>query len=233
VKRRTLRYLTIGSIAAGLGIAGTLVANAQWIIPGQGTVRITTAVLPAGSIPHTKRDGANITVSWAGQVIAPGVPMQKYVVTGHDAQSPPRPDVTRTVAATTATFTLAELGVGKWSWAIAPKYELWSGAEGSRSTPPVTVEGSPGQSTALLAAPAPAAGALGKPASERPVATATTTPAAAPMTVPTTEAPAKRPEPDPTTSAPAKDPEPEKTESPKAEPIDTDTPSETDSAAVS
>jgi hypothetical protein len=53
------------------------------------------------------------------------------------------------------------------------------------------------------------------------------------MTVPTTEAPAKRPEPDPTTSAPAKDPEPEKTESPKAEPIDTDTPSETDSAAAS
>jgi hypothetical protein len=218
MNRRAIRYLTIGSIAVGLGIAGTLVASAQWSIPGQGAVQITTATMPAGSTPTAKKQGDIITVSWDDQEIVPGVKMQKYLVTAHDTQTSPHPDVTRTVSATkagtqTTTFTQAELGNGKWIWGITAKYQLWSGAEGPRSAPAVPIGGKP--APALLAAVAPAAVSPSESVTVKPtLATDVAPPAvtAAPPTAP------EKPKADPTTSAPQKTVEPEKTETQPAEP---------------
>jgi hypothetical protein len=213
MNRLATRYLTISSIALGLGIAGTLVANAQWSIPGQGAVQITTAAMPAGTAARAKRKGDSIVVSWDAQQIVPGVKMQQYLVTAHDTQSSPRPDVARTVAATsadaeTATFTLAELGNGKWSWGIVAKYQRWSGAEGARSSPPVSVGDN--RRTALLTAAAPTT----KPATG--ISTLPIDPA--PTTTSPPETPAEKPKAEPVTSAPEKTAEPEKTESRRPEP---------------
>jgi hypothetical protein len=237
MNRRAIRYLTVGSVAVGLGIAGTLVAYAQWSIPGQAALQITTTAMPAGETPTAKRQPAAVVVTWPAQQIAPGVNMQSYVVTAHDTATSPRPDIARTVAAgtETATFTLAELGSGTWSWGIAPKFHLWSGAEGPRSAPPITVAAAP--PSALLAVAAPAkiptsAPATGKPAP--PAATVATDPA--PATTPTPEATSAKPKADPTTSAPGnpekveKTVEPEKTGTAKPEPTHSGTPSEGESA---
>jgi hypothetical protein len=226
MNRRTVRCLALGSVALGLGVTGTLVAYAQWSIPGRGTVRITTAAMPAGSTPEAEKHGDRVTVSWAAETIAPGVPMQKYVVTAHDTQPSPRADVAHTVTTTTATFTLAELGNGKWSWSVVPRYQLWSGAEGPRSTPLVPVGGNQSRSADVLAAPVPVAAPAKAPAAGE-----STSP---PATARTTEAGPDRPTADPATSAAGKDPEPEKpepgkTESSAPEPA----PSETDSASSS
>ena len=72
MNRRTVRCLALGSVALGLGVTGTLVAYAQWSIPGLGTVGITTAAMPAGSTPEAKKQGDRVTVSWAAETIAPG-----------------------------------------------------------------------------------------------------------------------------------------------------------------
>jgi hypothetical protein len=237
MNRRTIRYLTVGSVALGLGIAGTFVAYAQWSIPGQAALRVTTAAIPAGGTPTAKKQGDKVVVTWPAQEIAPGVSMQKYVVTAHDSQAPARPDVVHTVAAgtETAAFTVAELGSGRWSWAVAPKFQLWSGAEGPRSTSTVTIAA--GQPTALLAAAAPAtiagsAPGTGKAATPTDPAPATATTRTT-ATTPVPEATSEKPKTEPTTSASEKTQEPEKTEAPKADPTHSEGPSESDSAPAS
>jgi hypothetical protein len=207
MSRRLIRYAAIGSVTLGLGIAGTLVASAQWSIPGQGAVQVTAAAMPAGDAPKARRAGTSIVVSWDSEQIAPGVEVQKYLVTAHDTQAPARPDVTRTVPATaasteTATFPAVELGEGKWSWGIVAKYQLWSGVEGPRSTPAVVI--GRGQPTGLLAAPAPTA--AGDPP------TAPTGPA--PATVAAPETTTEKPSAEPTTPAPEKTVEPAETNGP-------------------
>lgn len=226
MSRRTLRSLVIGSIALGIGVTGTLVANAQWSVPGQAAVRVATGVVPAGGPPTAKKRGDEVIVSWRAQVIAPGVRIQRYVVTARDTQVPRRPAVTHTVPASGAdaestAFTLAELGNGKWNWTVAPKYQLWSGAEGPPSTPSVPV-GADRAPTALPVT-APQATATVKTGA---TAKADMTPSSAPTAT-------KQQPTDPATPGAVESGEPAKTTGPEADPAAAGSPSAIDSPAVS
>lgn len=228
MNRRTLRYLLIGSIALGLGVSGTLVANAQWSIPGRAAAQVTTAVMPVGSTPTAKKHGFRIVVSWQAQVIAPGVRIPEYAVTARDTRVPPRPAVMHTVPASGAdvestTFTLAELGNGKWDWTVAPRYRLWSGADGPPSSPSIPVGGDQAATAPPVLAPdakevprAPAALAAAVPPATTAMATVKTDATARTRMTPPT---------DPPVPGPAESSEPATTQGTEADPTATESPS--------
>ena len=199
------RVLTTGifvGATAAVVIGGTLVSYAGWIVPGPAAAATARAgSMPAGGTPDAEKVNGNAVVSWKAQEIVPGVRMTAYVVTAHDTDQTPRPSVAHTVSASgsgteSATFTAAELAGGKWKWAIAPKLQSWTGAEGSLSNPKLVFPGAAPTAALARAVPvAPPATPLATPPVEStPRPTATT---AAPPERPTAEPAAK-------TAAPAK-----------------------------
>jgi len=195
------RVLTTGifvGATAAVVIGGTLVSYAGWIVPGPAAAATARAgSMPAGGTPDAEKVNGNAVVSWKAQEIVPGVRMTAYVVTAHDTDQTPRPSVAHTVSASgsgteSATFTAAELAGGKWKWAIAPKLQSWTGAEGSLSNPKLVFPGA--APAAALARAVPVARPATPPVESTPRPTATT---AAPPERPTAEPAAK-------TAAPAK-----------------------------
>ncbi|MFG1989212.1 hypothetical protein ACGFJ7_04420 [Actinoplanes sp. NPDC048988] len=129
----------MGATVAALGIAGTLVAEADWMIGGSAEVRARTAGMPRGVKPSVAKQSKAAVVSWSAQEIAPGIRMDHYVVTAHSVDVPMLPSISRAVAATgkateSVVFGADEVAGGRWYWTIVPRFALWTGAEGGRST---------------------------------------------------------------------------------------------------
>ncbi|WP_433297878.1 hypothetical protein ACQP2F_42070 [Actinoplanes sp. CA-030573] len=187
--RRPLTYLVVAAVVGALGVAGTMVARADWAIPSKPvSFRVRSEKMPRGVTPSVAKQGGGALVSWSAQEIAPGDRMDRYVVTAHSVSEPPLPDVTHTVtagggASESVTFAAAEVAGGKWYWTIVPKYRLWVGEESGRSD--------------RLAFPgAPAVRSAGaNPATEAAVAGPAAPPATPPAatTAPATAAPADTP----------------------------------------
>jgi hypothetical protein len=203
--RRGIKVGAFAATVAGLGISSTLVAYASWAVPSQVAIgQAVAGKMPQGVTPSAAIQDGRAVVSWSAQELRAGVRMQRYVVTAHSVDTTPRPDVARTVVAggastESAVFTSAELGGGKWKWAITPRFETWVGAEG-RLSGKVTV-------------PAPTAASVVADAVL--TTTAPTVPAPAPTTVPDVPVPVATP---PTAPTPAEVPP---TSSPAAAPSTT------------
>jgi hypothetical protein len=138
--RRAAKTLIFTAAVVTVGIAGTVVAYAGgWTVPdGRATLTAPVAKMPRGVEPSVARQGGRAVVSWSAREIVPGVRMDRYVVTAHSADAPPRPDVTRTVTAgggatESVVFPAAAVTGGRWSWTITPRYRLWTGAESPQS----------------------------------------------------------------------------------------------------
>ncbi len=164
--------------------------------------------MPDGVTPSATDQNGKAVVSWSAQEIVPGVKMTAYVVTAHDTDPNPLPDVAHTVTASgadseSATFTAVELAGRKWKLGIIPKFRTWTGAEGKLSKDKVNF---------------PAAAPTAPPVDPALPATRATTPA--PETTPAS------PTADPTTSAPDKPAQPTKTKTPKPDPTPSSTPSD-------
>lgn len=132
------KKLIIATATLTLVGAGTMIAQASWTIPGTAKVKAKAAAMPRGAAPSAAKQNGNALVSWSAQEIVPGVRMQKYIVTAHSADDPPRADIAHTITATSAdtlstTFTGSDLAGGKWYWTLIPKFELWTGAESKKS----------------------------------------------------------------------------------------------------
>lgn len=203
---------------AGVIVSGTLISNASWIAPtSAATVRVRAGSMPKGVTPSAAIQSGKAVVSWSAQEIVPSVKMTAYVVTAHDTEATPLPDVAHTVTASgaateSATFTAAELAGGKWKWAIIPKFQTWTGAEGKLSNPKLVF---PAAAPATVLAAAATGTNAPTPPTPAPVVPA---PATAETTAPAPETKPAAPKPDPTTSAPDRSAEPAKTETPKVDP---------------
>jgi hypothetical protein len=131
VKRTATASLVIATASTAV-LGGTLVAFANWTVPSK-LVKYTvhTAKMPRGVTPAVGKVGRDAVLTWFPQDIAPGTPMQSYIVTRHSVtdaglieEFPPT---------TATTFTDDGVGGGKWYWTLRPKYEQWEGEEGRKS----------------------------------------------------------------------------------------------------
>jgi hypothetical protein len=237
--KRPFKPILVVSAALALGVASGL-AYANWTVPvSQMSITVEAVSMPVGPTPVATAGGAQATVSWDAQQLTSGVKMTAYVVTAHDTEQPAKANVVHTVTASggsteSATFTAAELVGGKWKWAIIPKFQTWTGAEGRLSNPKLVFPAAaPTARLAAAADPAARTGSVPATASSTAAVTSTHTPVTTTQPSETTGEPPKD---EPTTSVPQKvekTVEPEKTEVPKADPTPSDTPSESDSAPAS
>ncbi|MBB4696870.1 hypothetical protein [Paractinoplanes abujensis] len=161
--------------AVGAIVAGTLVANAEWLIGASADAKVRATKMPKGVKPSVAEQNKGAVVSWSAQEIAPGVKMDRYTITAHSQGAPARAAIVRRVDSTggesqSITFAADEVAGGTWRWTVRPHFASWTGAES-------------GLSSALKFDPAPSA----RPAdvvAPRPVAPSATT---APVTQPTAE----------------------------------------------
>lgn len=137
--RRTGKTLLIGVVVAALGAAGTVYAYAGgWTVEGELVYSAKAAKMPRGVEPSVTKRSRQAVVTWGAQQIAPGVWMDHYVVTAHSDSTPPKPDVTRTVAAAgepveSLAFAAADVAGGGWRWTITPRFRNWSGQKSPSS----------------------------------------------------------------------------------------------------
>nr|WP_221375668.1 hypothetical protein [Actinoplanes polyasparticus] len=195
-----MRYLLIVTTVAAVVTAGTVVANAEWAVSGAAQAKIHNLKMPAGTKPSVEDQSNSAVVSWSAQEIVPGVKMDRYTVTAHSQDTPPRAAIVREVEASggvseTITFAAAEVAGGKWRWAVIPHYAKWVGAES-------------GLSGALTFPDAAVSKVAGTPPAKTVVPTIP--PTAAPVPTPTAKT-TKKPAAEPVTTTPAP-PSPEKAE---------------------
>ncbi len=90
--------------------------------------------MPAGNTPWTSVANRNVTVSWTAVTMPGGTPVDGYKVFRYDAGGAAFP-VGGSCAGVVPGLTCNETAMapGSWSYAVAPVYELWQGAEGPRS----------------------------------------------------------------------------------------------------
>jgi hypothetical protein len=173
-----------------VALAGTLVVHASWSVPGVSSVHARAAAMPRGEKPTVTKQAKAAVVSWDRQEIAPGSPMDHYVVTAHhDGDGPARPDITRTVQAggtmtESVTFTADAMAGGTWHWTVTPKFCRWIGTE-SKDSKSLTFPAGP---AARSVSPAPTSTSTSEPVAKSPTPTAQLPSAS-------TEATAGRPEP--------------------------------------
>ncbi|MDY7084516.1 MAG: hypothetical protein SYR96_05365 [Actinomycetota bacterium] len=185
----------IGTTVTALVVAGTLVANAEWMIGTTGEAKIRTVKMPKGVKPSVAQQGKAAVVSWSAQEIEPGAKMTRYTITAHSQGAAAKAAVVRQADSTGAesqsiTFAASEVAGGTWRWTVTPHFASWTGAES-------------GLSSALTFAPAPAARLAEAPAPKTAIPTATTAPAARPT--PESAAPPITTRPAPTAEAPPKE----------------------------
>ncbi|MEU8814476.1 hypothetical protein [Actinoplanes sp. NPDC048796] len=136
--RKRLGYLLATVVVGGLGLAGTMAANAEWVISGSGQVKMRAPAMPRGTTPSVDKQSSGVVVRWDAQEITRGVRMDHYVVTAHSADRPARPDISRTVASTgeateSVTFDAADMAGGRWYWTVVPRFARWAGDESGKS----------------------------------------------------------------------------------------------------
>ncbi|GAA2614338.1 hypothetical protein [Paractinoplanes durhamensis] len=213
---RRVAYLVVAATVGAMGVAGTLYAYASWAVPSLPvTVKVRTEKMPRGVTPSVTKQGGDAVVSWSAQEIGPGSTMDHYVVTAHSVDTPPLPDITRTVTASggateTVIFGAAEVAGGKWYWTTVPKLRLWVGTESGKSDR-LKFPGTPATPPAGTIAAARSAGstpATTAPTADAPVGAVVAPPAAADQPAPTTPAtaPAADKPVDAATTAPAATP---------------------------
>jgi hypothetical protein len=230
--RRVVKTGIFVGATAAVVISGTMVSYASWILPEPAaTAKVQSPSMPGGVTPHSeKKADGNALVTWKPQELA-GVKMTAYVVTAHDTDQTSLPPIARNVTASnagdlSATFTAAELAGGKWKWAITPKLQSWTGAEGTLSNPKLVFP--PASPTTSLAKAAAGTTTDAVQAVVSPNATAVPPPAP----TSTTEGPARTVQVSPAPSATERPPAPAKTESPKADPKPSDSLSSADSSTI-
>ncbi|HEY0531286.1 MAG TPA: hypothetical protein VGD29_06775 [Actinoplanes sp.] len=216
-KRNVVALMSVGA-ALAIAAGGTAIASSTWFVPKTPvSLRVKSVKMPPGVSPSASPRDGNAVVSWSAQEIGPGVLMQQYIVTAHDAtKTNPLADVVHTVTASggnseSVAFTAAELTGGKWQFGVTPRFELWTGEESKLSQDRINV-------LAAKTPRVPAAAALSATAAVDPTPTSGST----------TEAPVKKPETGPTTPAADKDPAPEKSGTPEAGPTSSEIPSAID-----
>jgi hypothetical protein len=238
MKRPVKPILVVGA-ALALGVASGL-AYASWSVPvSDMSITVEAVSMPSGPTPVATADGAQAIVSWDAQQLTSGVKMTAYVVTAHDTEQPAKANVVRTVTASgrsteSASFTAAELVGGKWKWAITPRFQTWTGAEGKLSNPKLVFPAA--APTAGLAAAADSVVATGSvPATASSSAAVPPAHASATTSQPpaTTDEPPKGEVTNPAPEKVEKTVEPEKTEVPKADPTLSEGPSGSDSPPAS
>ncbi|SNY06412.1 hypothetical protein [Paractinoplanes atraurantiacus] len=159
--RKRLGYLLVATVVGGLGVAGTMAAEAEWVISGSGQVKMRAPSMPRGTTPSVAKQSSAAVVSWSAQELVPDVRMDHYVVTAHSADAPARPSISRTVAASGGATESVTLGAddvagGRWYWTIVPRFALWAGDESGKSAElnfPATAKASPAATQAARAAP--------------------------------------------------------------------------------
>jgi hypothetical protein len=178
--RRAIGIPALVAVVAAVGMAGTLVARASgWTLAdGRTTVSTRVVKMPRGVTPSTAKQSAQAMVSWSAQDITADVKMDHYVVTAHNADNSPRPDISHTVEASgdaveSLTFAAGEVAGGRWYWTIVPKFRQWTGAESAKSqrlTFPAAQAIAPSQAPAAALStptpPAPAVSPQGTPTAE-------------------------------------------------------------------
>ena len=193
--RRPVKYFIVAATVGSLSAGG--IAYASWTMPIQTVkTKVVAATMPAGVTPSAALQDGRAVVSWSAQELRADLRMQRYTVTAHSVDGTHRPDVAHTVNDTgarteSAVFTAAELGGGKWKWAITPRFESWAGAEGHLSEK-ITIPSRPEAvavpaRTTLPSRPAPAAATV--VASPTPADPPSPTPADTPSPVESTSAP--------------------------------------------
>ena len=128
---RSIAVLTL--VGALLGVGPT--ALAAWNKASGGHGRSRAITMPAGNTPLTSVSNRNVTVSWTAVTMPGGIPVDGYKVFRYDVGGTAFPvtgGCTGTVAGLTCTETA--MASGGWSYAVAPVYKLWQGAEGPRSS---------------------------------------------------------------------------------------------------
>jgi hypothetical protein len=160
--RNGTRHLLVGSTAVTVALAGTLAVNASWSIPGASAVKARSAAMPRGEEPEVTKRTQTALVSWDRQEIAPGSPMDHYIVTAHHVGATIKPDITRTVPASgdpieSVIFTTEEMAGGTWRWTVTPKLHLWVGLP-SKESRPLTFPAGPAAKSVSPAASAPLSG---------------------------------------------------------------------------
>ncbi len=223
------KKLVLAATTLALIGAGTMVAQASWTVPGTAQVKAEATAMSRGSAPSVAKQNGGALVSWSAQEMVPGVRMQKYIVTAHSADDPPRADIVSTITATSAdtlsaAFTGSVLAGGKWFWILVPEYELWAGAESKKSDKLAFPAAADSPSVTSLVADS-------SPQSADPTPIVTTPTSASDVDTPTTpkQAPATV-----ATAPPDEKPQPaEQTSSPAAAPMTSDpAPAETTTAAA-
>jgi hypothetical protein len=136
--RKRIGYVLIGTTVAAIVAAGTLTANADWVIGVSAKVNTRTADIPDGTTPNVAKQSKAAVVSWSALEIAPGVKMDRYTITGYSQDVPTKPKVVREVSASggsseSVTFAAAGLAGGKWRWTMIPRFARWTGAESGLS----------------------------------------------------------------------------------------------------
>jgi hypothetical protein len=159
--RRAIEYAVVAAAVAALGIGATVLAYADWTVPVRlVATEARAATMPRGVPPKVAKLGSLAVVSWSAQDLAPGLPMDHYLVTAHSMDSPSLPDIARDCVATGArtqsvTFSGAELAGGLWYWTIGPEFRLWRGAGSGRSRRLAFRAEPAAESVAVVAAPMP------------------------------------------------------------------------------
>ena len=207
--RRTTVCTVVTAGVLSTAAAGAAVAYGSWSV--SGTLRLTgivTAPMPAFTTgPAAQLSGRRVTVKWVGLKIEKGVPVERYVVTRHDAAPGTTTGGVQVCVANSTSCKDAHVPDGRWTYTVRTVQGAWNGPESPRSTA-VTVEDA--------ARPAPAA----KPAPEL------TAPGAVPGSPPA-DVPAPTRAPDVTATeeppSPASTAEPSGTGTPPALPVE-DTP---------
>ncbi|MCY1140698.1 hypothetical protein OWR29_22095 [Actinoplanes sp. Pm04-4] len=197
--RKRLVYGLVGTTVAAVVAAGTLTANAAWIIGGTANVKTRTVKIPKGTKPSVEDQSKAAVVSWSAQELVPGVKMDRYTVTAHSQDTPAKSAIVREVEASggvseTVTFAAAEVAGGKWKWTVIPRYAKWVGAESGLSK----ALAFPAAPTAKAAETAPAAKTIAPttvaPTPSQPTAETTSKPVTEPVITPPEVEPAPEPE---------------------------------------
>jgi hypothetical protein len=125
-----LKLSLIGASATALVLGGAVFAFAGgWSTSSAAASMTIDAIdMPVGSKPTAELDGADVTLAWADDEIAAGVPVQTYLVTRHGAGG-------STLVCTVATTTCVDPAVpaGSWTYTVQTGYETWRGVAGQHS----------------------------------------------------------------------------------------------------
>lgn len=156
----------VRATASLLLIAAFLINNstalAAWIATATGASASRATSMPTGNLPTAGVTGRNITVSWSGNSLSDGTPINNYIVKRYDGNGAEQA-TNGSCSGTVSALTCTESGVtaGPWRYTVTPKKSNWLGTasplsvavtvgSASMSLSPSTLTSLPSTTTASL-----------------------------------------------------------------------------------